>query len=125
MTVCTYVRMCECLCVFNQKAWAKYNSSQYANVAFNMRIVWTSNPEPGALSSLRDQENENENECETETETQTQTEHKVDCWSPDESKKERRREGESQTETETETETQFQFQVVAAKKKDYPGNDQY
>lgn len=85
MTVC----MCECLCVFNQRAWAKYNSSQYANVAFNMRIVWTSNPEPGALSSLRDQENENENECETET----QTEHKVDCWSPDESKKERRGEG--------------------------------
>lgn len=60
----------------HQRAWAKYNSSQYANVAFNMRIVWTSNPEPGALSSLRDQENE------------TQTEHKVDCWSPDESKKE-------------------------------------
>lgn len=49
-----YIIVYVCVCAYAIKG-PRHNSSQYANVAFNGRIVWTSNPEPGALSSLREQ----------------------------------------------------------------------
>lgn len=51
---CIYTYIPVCVCAYAIKG-PRHNSSQYANVAFNGRIVWTSNPEPGALSSLREQ----------------------------------------------------------------------